>query len=136
MITLIAQPKGTGKTKRIIQMANEDALNSSGKIVFVDDDKRHMYDLKPSLRFVSMDEYSIKTPDEFFAFICGLISNDYDTHKIYIDGLLKVMDTTCEEIPKFINKIKVLSERYGIEFVMTISCNKEDLAEELHQYIV
>ncbi len=136
MITLIAGPKGTGKTKRIIEMANQDIENSSGNIIFVDDDKRHMYDLKHKLRFISMDEYPLKTLDEFFGFLCGLISCDYDIDKIYIDGLLKVMKTTCESMPDFIKKLEKVGKEYEINFVATISCVKEDLDPELYQYLV
>lgn len=136
MITLIAQPRGTGKTKRIIKMANEAVVSSSGNIIFVDDDKRHMYDLKHDLRFISMDEYPLKTIDEFFGFLCGIISNDYDIDTIFIDGLLKVMEASCESIPKFIDKLNKIGEQYEINFVMTISCTREELAEELHQYII
>jgi len=136
MITLIAQPRGTGKTKRIIQMANQAVENSSGNIVFVDDDKRHIYDLKHNLRFISMDEYPLMSVDEFFGFLCGIVSNNYDIDIIYIDGLLKVMQATCKSIPNFIQKLKKISEQYEINFVMTISCTREELAEELHQYIM
>lgn len=136
MITLIAQPRGTGKTKRIIQMANQAVENSSGNIVFVDDDKRHIYDLEHNLRFISMDEYPLMSVDEFFGFLCGIVSNNYDIDIIYIDGLLKVMQATCKSIPNFIQKLKKISEQYEINFVMTISCTREELAEELHQYIM
>lgn len=135
MITLIAGPKGTGKTKRIIEMANQDAKSSSGNVIFVDDDKRHMYDLKHTLRFISMDEYPLKTVDEFFGFLCGLISYDYDIDRIYIDGLFKVMEATHESIPDFIKKLEKIGREYEINFVATISCTKEELNEELHQYL-
>ncbi len=136
MISIIAGPKGTGKTKTIIKMANEEVIDTNGNIIFVDDDKRHIYDLKHALRFISMDEYELRDIDEFYGFICGIISNDYDIDKIYIDGLLKVVDdTNCDKISKFIKKIANVSDRYEIDFVMTISCTKEELSEDVHKYI-
>lgn len=136
MISILASSKGTGKTKKIIDLANEDVEKAKGNIVFVDDDKRHIYDLKHRLRFISMDEYPTKNMDEFFGFLCGIISHDHDIDKIYIDGLLKVMDTTCDEIPKLVNKLEKLSNKYEIDFFMTISCLKYDLHEDLHKYLV
>ncbi|MCT4563603.1 MAG: hypothetical protein N4A68_04715 [Maledivibacter sp.] len=136
MISILAGSKGTGKTKKIIGLANEEVVKSKGNIIFVDDDKRHMYDLKHKLRFISMDEYPTSTIDEFFGFLCGIISNDYDINKIYIDGLLKVMDSNCDEIPKLVSKLEVLSDKYEIDFFMTISCNKDQLNEDLNKYLV
>ena len=136
MISILASSKGTGKTKKIIKLANEEIAKAKGNIIFVDDDKRHMYDLKHRLRFISMDEYPITTVDEFFGFLCGIISNDYDIDKFYIDGLLKVMDTSLEEIPGLINKLEEVSNKYEIDFFMTISCTRDELHEDLHKYIV
>lgn len=136
MISILAGSKGTGKTKKIISLANEEVKRTKGNIIFVDDDKRHMYDLKHDLRFISMDEYPTNTMDEFFGFLCGIISNDYDIDKIYIDGLLKVMDSTCDEMPKLISKLETLSNKYEIDFFMTISCTKDQLNEDLNKYLV
>ncbi|MCG8538818.1 MAG: hypothetical protein MJA82_02615 [Clostridia bacterium] len=135
MISLLIGSKGTGKTKKIIKLANEEIAKSKGNIVFVDDDKRHMYDLKHSLRFISMDEYPIRTADEFFGFLCGIISNDYDINKIYIDGLLKVMKIDLKDIPKLISKLEHMSNKYEIDFFMTISCTKNQLHEDLYKYL-
>jgi len=136
MISIIAGPKGSGKTKRLISMANEDVQNLSGNVIFVDDDKRHIYDLKHDLRFISMDEYPLKNVDEFFGFLCGIVSNDYDINKIYIDGLFKVMETNHEQLPQFISKLRNFAESSGIEFIMTISCTKDELREELKEFVV
>ena len=136
MISLLIGSKGTGKTKKIIGLANEEVKSAKGNIIFVDDDKRHMYDLKHDIRFISMDEYPIYNVDEFFGFLCGIISNDYDINKIYIDGLLKVMKTDCNELPSLVSKLEKISTKYEIDFFMTISCIKNQLHEDLHKYLV
>lgn len=136
MISLLIGPKGAGKTKRIIRLANEELKKAKGNIIFVDDDKRHMYDLKHNLRFISMDEYPIKNEDEFFGFLCGIISNDYDIDKIFIDGLLKVMDTSLEDMPKLLEKLDKMATKYEIDFFMTMSCTKDQIHEDLYKYLV
>jgi hypothetical protein len=135
MISILVGSKGTGKTKKVIKLANEEVKKAKGNIIFVDDDKRHMYDLKHDLRFISMDEYPVSTVDEFFGFLCGIISNDYDISKIYIDGLLKVMNTNLEGIPSLVSKLEKVSGKYEIDFFMTISCTKDELHEDLHKYL-
>jgi len=42
MLKILVGKKGVGKTKRIIQMANEAAGGAKGNVVFIDDDNRYM----------------------------------------------------------------------------------------------
>ncbi len=57
MIQVIAGKKGSGKTKRIIDMANVASRDSKHDIVFIDDDARYMYDLRHEVRFINAGEY-------------------------------------------------------------------------------
>lgn len=42
MVNLIIGKKGTGKTKRLIKLAQDALLQASGQVIFIDDDKRCM----------------------------------------------------------------------------------------------
>ena len=53
MIQIISGVKGSGKTKRILDMTNDALKVEHGVIVFIDDDKRYMYDLRHEIRFVA-----------------------------------------------------------------------------------
>ena len=57
MIQIISGTKGSGKSKQLIDIANEALTKESGVVVFIDDDKRYMFDLKPSVRFVDAHDY-------------------------------------------------------------------------------
>ncbi len=65
LIRVIFGEKGAGKTKQIIDMANEMVKESTGSMVFVDDDSRYMFDLKHEIRFVDASEYGIDSPKMF-----------------------------------------------------------------------
>lgn len=134
MVKLIAGHFGTGKTKRIIQMANETLEKTTGNIIFIDDDKRHMYELKHDLRFISMDEYPVTTKDEFVGFLCGVLSNNYDIEYIFIDSLFKVMKMEMNELEDFMTKIEKISKTFDVHFNMTVSC--DTLPESLKAYLV
>lgn len=136
MVNLIASKEGSGKTKRIIDLANERLKDTSGNIVFIDDDKKHMYQLKHDLRFISMDEYPIQSQDEFVGFICGVISNDYDIEDIYVDGLLKVMDCEIEGLPKLVDRLENISNTFNINFTLTVSCDTKLLPPSLADNIL
>ncbi len=136
MFNLIAGKEGSGKTKRLIKMANDEVDISNGNIIFIDDDKRHMYELKHNLRFISMEEFPVRTSDEFFGFLCGIISNNYDIETIYIDGLKKIVKDDIEDLDMFIDKTKQIAKEYKVKFVTTLSCDESLLSEKTRNSLI
>ena len=47
MIQVIFGKKGSGKTKRILDMANASVKEAKGNVLFIDDDKSYTLSLKP-----------------------------------------------------------------------------------------
>ncbi len=135
MFTLIAGKEGSGKTKTLIELANNKAKASNGNVIFIDDDQRHMLDLHHDLRFISMDETPVKTPEEFFGFLCGLMSNNYDIETIYIDGLSKVVKADMNQLGDLVHRTKAFAEKHQIEICSTINCEAEHLPETLKPYV-
>ena len=140
MIQVIAGNKGTGKTKRLIDVANE-ALNSEhGIVVFVDDDTRYMYDLRHEIRFVNVGEFAGvrgANADVFFGFLSGMLSVNYDISLICIDALLKIIKATpLDETESFFNRLDALSAKFNCSFVMSISCSEEELPAYIARYTV
>ncbi|MBB6217724.1 thymidine kinase [Anaerosolibacter carboniphilus] len=136
MVKLITGGLGTGKTKCMIEMANNLASQEKGNIVFIDDDNRHMYDLKHQVRFISLHEYPINDTKGFLGFLCGVISEDHDIRTIFIDGLMKIGNICIDELSSVLKEIKTLSQRFDIDFVLSVSCDDYDLPEELKEYTV
>ena len=91
MIKLIYGKKGSGKSKQLLDMANEEANDAKGNIIYIDDNNRCMLDLKHEIRFINISEYKINSVDNFYGFVCGLLSGDFDISSIYIDGLKKII---------------------------------------------
>ena len=136
MVRLIVGGKGTGKTKKIIDLANEQVNATSGHIVFIDDDMKHSYEIHHDIRLLNMEEHSINNPDEFYGYICGTVSTDYDIETIYIDGLVKIVDLTYDQIPEYVDKLESLCEIYDISLVITLSYEEEELPDSLREKIV
>ena len=91
MIRVIFGEKGAGKTKRIIDMANESIKTAKGSIVFIDDDNQYMFELKHSIRFVDASEFHIDGPKMFYGFLSGIAAQDFDLEYLFIDGFLKIV---------------------------------------------
>ena len=101
MIQVIYGKKGSGKTKRLLDMANDALKVEHGDIVFVDDDKRYMYDLRHEIRFVDASEYSVKSADMFLGFLSGMLSQNFDVtsqrRRIFWAILCSKLDTLAEK---------------------------------------
>jgi hypothetical protein len=128
MVKLIVGQKGTGKTKKMIALANERAEKSEGSVVFINKNHRLMYDLKYTIRVVCMEDYEeITNSDEYIGFIFGIISSDHDIEAIFIDSILKHADVSTEDIPEFLERLGRIGEQYDIEFIVSLSAQPEDL---------
>ncbi len=128
MVKLLVGHKGTGKTKQMIDLANEQIENSNGSIIFINKNARLMYDLKYRIRVVCMEEYEhITNSDEYIGFIYGIISSDHDIETIFIDSILKHADFSLGDIPEFLTRLKTISKNYGMDFVVSLSAEKEEM---------
>lgn len=136
MIQIIAGEKGEGKTKKLIEMANEAGKIANGHVVFIDDDNRHMYDLHYNIRFVKtnfiMDDQKI-----FFGFICGILSQDSDIEQIYIDGLHNIVkNLSADDIAEFVKELEKISADENVDFKLIISSKADALPEIAKKYVI
>lgn len=136
MINIIYGAKGTGKTKKIIDLANENVLTQKGDIVFLAATSRYRMEIKSRIRFIDVLDIGINSKDGLIGFVKGLINGNYDIETIYIDGVYKMMRTTIdsEDMAEFMMAVDTLSSQ-GIKFVLTISCDKENLPEFIRKYV-
>ena len=138
MIQIIAGKKGSGKTKRIIDMTNEKAKTSQHDVVFIDDDNRYIFDIDHSVRFINASEYAILTPEMFLGFLCGMLSADFDLSLIAVDAFKKLVrtDLDTEEMRDFFAQLENLSEKHHCNFVLSISSAAEDVPEFIEKYVL
>lgn len=128
MVKLLIGHKGSGKTKQMIDFANNEAEISNGNIIFINKNSRLMYDLKYKIRVVCMEDFEhITNSDEYIGFLYGIISSDHDIETIYIDSILKHADVSLGDLPEFIDRLKDISKNYGMSFVVSLSAEKEEM---------
>ena len=130
MIEIIAGEKGKGKTKELLTKVNASVEAASGNIVYLDKSQKHMYELNNKVRLINVMDYPVSNCDEFLGFLCGIISQDHDLEEMYLDSFLTVAAVeTDEEICKAIEKLDVISEKYNVKFVLSVSKDESKLPE-------
>ena len=128
MVKLLIGHKGTGKTKQMINLANDQIEDSKGSIIFINKNSRLMYDLKYRIRVICMEDFEhITNSDEYIGFIYGIISSDHDIETIYIDSILKHADFSLGDLPEFLDRLSAISNNYGMNFVVSLSAEKEEM---------
>lgn len=128
MVKLLVGHKGSGKTKQMIDLANDQIETSKGSVIFINKNHRLMYDLKYRIRVICMEDFEhITNCDEYIGFLYGIISLDHDIETIYIDSILKHADFSLGDLPEFIDRLKKISKNYGMDFVVSLSAEKEEM---------
>ena len=130
MVQIICGEKGKGKTKELLGKVNASVQTATGNVVYLDKSQKHMFELNNKVRLINVMDYPITNCDEFLGFICGIVSQDNDLEEMYLDSFLTIagLDTE-EEITKAIEKLDVISEKFQVCFVLSVSKNEEDLPE-------
>ena len=132
---IIYGPKGTGKTKAIIDSANAALDQAKGYVIFVTDTTRYSYDLNNKIRYLNVADFGIDCSCCFSGFIKGLVAANGDNEYIYIDGIARITDKKLCELEKIFDAMAKMEEKYGVKFVLTCSAAKEDLPDFVLKYV-
>lgn len=136
MITLILGKKGSGKTKRLIDMCNSAVAASNGNVVFIEKDNNLTYDISHKARLAVAEEYAVKGYDALYCFIAGMCAGNYDITDIFVDSTLKIGGGDLEGLADFIEKLGDLSKKASTNMVLSISADKADIPERIAEYAV
>lgn len=130
MIQLIAGLQGAGKTKSLIDMANALVKTNDGHIVYVDADQSQIFRLDYAIRLVQTAEYPLETSSEFFGFVCGILSQDYDINTVFIDGLLKNAKIEAANMESLLDRVNDVADKYNIHFIISMCCDESQVPEK------
>ena len=134
MISMIIGNKGSGKTKRLVELVNAAVDASKGNVVCIEKGLKLTYDLTHKARLVDTDEYNISGFDTLYGFISGMCAGNYDLTEIFVDATLKIGGRNYDELTDFIAKLAPLVEKSKVEIVFTISCDEADLPKRIFDY--
>lgn len=131
MINLIIGKKGTGKTKRLVEHANEAAQKSSGNVVVIVKGNHLTYDISHDARLVDIDSYGIQGADALSGFLCGICAGNYDVTDIFVDSTLKIIGQDIQTLSAFIEKMNKLSALADTKITLLVSADKDALPDDI-----
>ena len=136
MVQIIAGRKGKGKTKHLLDMANNGIKAATGSIVYLDKSSKHMYELNNRIRLINVNEYPVATSQGFIGFICGIISQDYDLEQMYLDSFLKIAHLEGEDLTDALTQLNAISEQFKVDFCLSISVEENQLPEFAKEQVI
>lgn len=133
MVKFILGAKGAGKTKWLIDQANNDIKDGNGNIAFVEVDDDHIFSLDYNVRLINADDFRLQNIESFYGFLCGLMAMDYDLQKIYVDGVYKVVKLNIEELEFLFNKLSKIKDVEGREIFINVDYVMDEIPEEFQK---
>lgn len=135
MIKIIYGAKGTGKTKMMIDAANEAVKVAKGHLIFITDSKRGMYDLEREVRFIDTSEYDIAGEAALCGFIKGVIAGNHDNEYVYLDGLIRIAGKPVQELAAFFYMLEKVGKDSEVTITVSVSAAKEELPDFVTKYL-
>ena len=136
MVKAIVGPKGSGKTKRLVQRINDAVKEESGAMVCIEKSGNLKFDIDYRVRLIDGREYD----EAGFAFLRGMISGlhagNFDISHIYMDNLAKIAG--CDDLQEtiaFLNWCDDFGAARGVDFTVSFTADPENPPEELRKFI-
>ena len=136
MVKLIMAATGSGKTKSIIDLVNEAAVNEPGSIVCIAKGDQLNFDISHDARLINSLDYNVSSYASLLGFVAGIHAGNYDITKIFIDSLYKVARSDKqEEADKFMLALDEFSAKHDVDFVVAVSGDADSASDVMKKYL-
>jgi Tfp pilus assembly ATPase PilU len=128
--------KGSGKTKRLIELINNAAKDEPGHVVCIEANRNMTYDIHYHIRLIDAHEYKLNSYDLYRGFISGLYAGNYDISHVFIDNLCKTVGREVDkDTEAFITWLDTFGEQNDIKFTVSISADPSALSEDMQRFM-
>lgn len=137
MVKIIMGLKGSGKTKELVGLVCKTVIEGNGDVVVIEKDRKLTYDIPYQARLIDAGSYSIGSYEFLKGFLSGLHAGNYDITHFFIDNFYKLVnDKEGANVVTFIQWLADYAERENVEFVISMSSDREKCPEEIKQYLI
>lgn len=135
MVKLILGAKGAGKTKWLINGANDDIKSGNGNITFLDVEDEHIFSLDTNVRLINLSDFRVDSLEKFYGFLLGMLSMDFDLEKIYVDSLYKLIEIKKEDLKCFVKKLDEISEKHDVDILINVDYLADEVDSDIRSYV-
>lgn len=128
--------KGSGKTKKVIDLIKKAADEEQGNVVCIEKGAGLTYDIPYRVRLVQAKDYGFGSYEFLQGFISGLHAGNFDITHIFVDGLYKIVseDAPISRVEAFLDWCESFSNRENVKFTITISADAEIATQGIKKY--
>jgi len=137
MVSILMGLKGSGKTKRLVELVREAVKEETGDVVCIEKERKLTYDIPYQARLIEAGAYDIGSYEFLKGLICGIHAGNYDITHFFIDNFYKLVnDKSPEAFAAFIAWLERFSENERISFVLSVTSDPESAPESLKPYLI
>ena len=137
MVSILMGLKGSGKTKRWVELVREAVKEETGDVVCIEKERKLTYDIPYQARLIEAGAYDIGSYEFLKGFICGIHAGNYDITHFFIDNFYKLVnDKSPEAFAAFIAWLEEFSENEHISCVLSVTSDPEAVPESLKPYLI
>ncbi|MCR5576484.1 MAG: ATP-binding protein [Oscillospiraceae bacterium] len=137
MVKIIMGLKGSGKTKELVGLVCKAVSEGSGDVVVIEKERKLTYDIPYQARLIDAGSYSIGSYEFLKGFISGIHAGNYDITHFFIDNFYKLVNDRDEaSVIDFVRWLAAYAERENIEFVVSMSSDRDKCPEEIKPYLI
>lgn len=135
MVKAIVGPKGSGKTKRLVQSIHDAVKEETGALVCIEKGGKLKYDINYQVRLIDARDYDESGYSFLRGMICGLHAGNLDIAHIFIDNLLKIAgNENLEETAQFLQWCDTFGTQRGIDFTVSFTADTALMPQQLQRY--
>ena len=137
MVKIIMGLKGSGKTKELVGLVCKAVSEGHGDVIVVEKERKLTYDIPYQARLIDAGSYDIGSYEFFKGFISGIHAGNYDITHFFIDNFYTLVnDKDPASAVSFVQWLAAYAERENIEFVISMSSDRDKCPEELKPYLI
>lgn len=130
MIKLIIGKKGSGKTKKLVEMVNAAANESLGNVVCIEKGDVLTFSVTHKARLVDSCDFAISGYGEYFGMLAGIKAGNNDVTHIFGDATLRIGGKNYDELIAFFERVAKIED---VDFVFTLSCDEAELPAKIFE---
>ena len=137
MVNIIMGLKGSGKTKKLVDLVRQAVNEETGDVVVIERERKLTFDIPYQARLIDAGNYDIGSYEFLKGLICGVHAGNYDITHFFIDNFYKLVnDRSVEALEAFLAWLSKFSEQEKISFIISVSADPATVSDAVRQYIL